>query len=109
LHGKKPSCNVAGACDAELEEGFLSSNVADGETSNCWDMPVLLAGGPSGGLRIDGRHINYIPPMPFPRPFVGPESSVETGRVFISILQAHGIMQNTFGMATGRPLPELMP
>jgi hypothetical protein len=46
--------------------------------------------------------------MPFPRPSVGPRSPVQTGRVFISMLQAHGIMQDTFGMATGGPLPELM-
>jgi hypothetical protein len=88
---------------------YLSSEVADGQAGNHWDMPVLIAGGASGGLRVDGRHINYIPQMPFPRPLVGPRSSMETGRVFISILQAHGIMQDTFGMATGGPLPELMP
>jgi hypothetical protein len=88
---------------------YLSSEVADGQAGNHWDMPVLIAGGASGGLRVDGRHINYIPQMPFPRPLVGPQSSIETGRVFISILQAHGIMQDTFGMATGGPLPELMP
>ncbi len=88
---------------------YLSSEVADGQAGNHWDMPVLIAGGASGRLRVDGRHINYIPQMPFPRPLVGPQSSIETGRVFISILQAHGIMQDTFGMATGGPLPELMP
>ncbi len=88
---------------------FLSSDIADGNTHNHWDLPVLLAGGASGGLKIDGRHINYIPEMTFPRPLVGPRSNVQTGRVFISILQAHGIMQDTFGMATGGPLPELMP
>lgn len=47
--------------------------------------------------------------MPFPRPLVGPRSNVQTGRVFISMLHAHGIMRDTFGMATGGPLPELMP
>lgn len=87
---------------------YLSSDIADGNLHNHWDMPVLVAGGASGALKIDGRHVNYIPEMPFPRPFVGPRSAVQTGRVFISILQAHGIMQNTFGMATGGPLPELM-
>jgi hypothetical protein len=88
---------------------YLSSDISDPLTANHWDMPVLIAGGASGGLKIDGRHINYIPQMPFPRPSVGPRSNVQTGRVFISILQAHGIMQDTFGMATGGPLPELMP
>jgi hypothetical protein len=73
-----------------------------------WDLPVLVAGGASGRLKVDGRHLNYIPEMSFPRPSVGPRSPVQTGRVFISMLQAHGIMQDTFGMAAGGPLPELM-
>jgi hypothetical protein len=88
---------------------YLGSDIADGQAHNHWDMPVLLAGGASGALKIDGRHINYIPQMPFPRPTVGPRSNVQTGRVFISILQAHGIMQDTFGLSAGGPLPELMP
>ncbi|MES1205104.1 MAG: DUF1552 domain-containing protein [Pseudomonadota bacterium] len=88
---------------------YLSSDVANNDTHNHWDMPVLVAGGASGALKIDGRHINYIPQMPFPRPSVGPHSDIQTGRVFISMLRAHGIMQDTFGMATGGPLPELMP
>ncbi len=87
---------------------YLSSNVADGQALNHWDMPVLLAGGSASGLKIDGRHINYIPQMPFPRPLVGPRSAVQTGRVFMSILQAHGIQADTFGLSTGGPLPELM-
>jgi hypothetical protein len=41
---------------------------------------------------------------------VGPRNpNQNTGQVFISILQAHGIMPDTFGMATGGPLPELLP
>jgi hypothetical protein len=87
---------------------FMSSDVGDGNTHNHWDVPVVLAGGASGALKIDGRHINYTPTLTFPRPLVGPRSDVHTGRVFISILQAHGIMQDTFGMATGGVLPELM-
>lgn len=89
---------------------YLSSDIGDGNTHNHWDMPVLLAGGASGALKIDGRHINYTPDMPFPRPlaFAQPSTLTHTGRVFISILQAHGIMQNTFGMATGGPLSELL-
>jgi hypothetical protein len=87
---------------------YLSSNVADGQALNHWDMPILLAGGSGTGLKIDGRHINYIPQMPFPRSLVGPRSAIQTGRVFISILQAHGIRQDTFGLSSGGPLPELM-
>lgn len=87
---------------------YLASDIGDGFFANHWDIPVMLAGGASGALKIDGRHINYIPQMPFPRPLAGPRSSFQTGRVFISILQAHGLMQDTFGMASGGPLPELM-
>jgi len=86
---------------------YLSSDI-HGLILAEWDLPVLVAGGASGRLKIDGRHVNYIPQMPFPRPSVGPRSPVQTGRVFISMLQAHGIMQDTFGMASGGPLPELM-
>jgi hypothetical protein len=87
---------------------YLSSDVGDGNTHNHWDMPVLLAGGSASGLKVDGRHINYTPALAFPRPLVGPRSPTHTGRVFISILNAHGIPDQTFGEATGGPLPELM-
>ncbi len=87
---------------------YLSSDVADGDSHNHWDMPILVAGGASGNLKIDGRHVNYTPDLTFPRGLVGRRSDVHTGRVLISILQAHGIMQDTFGEARGGPLPELM-
>lgn len=88
---------------------YLSSDIADGDSHNHWDMPVLVAGGAGGSLKIDGRHVNYTPDLTYPRGLVGKRSDVHTGRVLISILQAHGIMQDTFGEATGGPLPELMP
>lgn len=88
---------------------YLSSDIADGDTHNHWDMPVLVAGGASGALQIDGRHVNYTPELEFPRGLIGERSDVHTGRVLISILQAHGIMVDTFGEATGGPLSELMP
>jgi hypothetical protein len=87
---------------------YLSSDIGDGNAHNHWDMPVLVAGGASGKLKIDGRHVSYTPKMTFPRPLVGPRSETHTGRVFISMLNAHGMMQSTFGEATGGPLPELM-
>lgn len=87
---------------------FMSSDIGDGQNHTHWDMPVLLAGGASGKLKVDGRHINYIPQMTFPRPLVGPQGGPHTGRVLISILQAHGMMTNTIGTVTGDPLPELM-
>jgi len=90
---------------------YMSSDIADGVAKNHWDMPVILAGGASGGLKVDGRHINYFPTLPVPRVAgVGPRNpNQNTGQVFISILHAHGILQDTFGLATGGPLPELMP
>ncbi len=89
---------------------YLGSDISNVVANNAWDMPVILAGGASHGLKADGRHINYIPQMPFPRPQVGPRNpNQNTGQVFISILQAHGIMQDTFGLATGGALPELLP
>jgi len=87
---------------------YLGSDIGDGNSHNHWDMPVLLAGGAGGKLKLDGSHVNYTPGLKFPRPLVGPRSDVHTGRVFVSILQAHGIMQDTFGEATGGPLAEMM-
>ncbi len=87
---------------------YMGSDVGDGNAHTHWDQPVLLAGKASGKLKVDGRHINYVPTMQFPRPLVGPRGGPHTGRVLIAILQAHGIMVDTFGMATGGPLPELM-
>jgi Protein of unknown function (DUF1552) len=87
---------------------YLSSDISDGDSHNHWDMPVLVAGGAGGRLNIDGRHVNYTPDLTFPRGLIGKRSDVHTGRVLISILQAHGIMQDSFGEATGGPLPELM-
>jgi hypothetical protein len=52
--------------------------------------------------------VNYTPGLKFPRKLVGERSDVHTGRALISILQAHGIMQDSLGEATGGPLPELM-
>jgi hypothetical protein len=87
---------------------YLSSDISDGATHNHWDMPVLVAGGGNGKMKIDGRHINYVTQPTNPRPLVGPMGGPVTGRVLISIMQAHGLMQDTLGMADGGPLPELM-
>ncbi|WP_437923696.1 DUF1552 domain-containing protein [Sorangium sp. So ce291] len=87
---------------------YMSSDIADGDSHNHWDMPILVAGGAGGALKIDGRHVNYTPDLTFPRGLIGKRSDVHTGRVLISILQAHGIMVDKFGEAKGGPLPELM-
>src|ERR1700690_221866 len=38
---------------------YTSCDIGDGASHNHWDMPVLIAGGASGKMKIDGRHINY--------------------------------------------------
>jgi Protein of unknown function (DUF1552) len=87
---------------------YMSSDIADGNTHNHYDMPILMAGRAGGKLNVDGGHVNYTPALKFPRPLIGVRSDVHTGRALVSVLQAHGIMQDTFGEATGGPLPELM-
>lgn len=87
---------------------YLGSDISDGDNHNHWDMPVLVAGGAGGKLKVDGRHVNYTPGLKFPRGLIGERSDVHVGRVHISILNAHGLMQPTFGQATGGPLMELM-
>lgn len=99
---------IDGASILDHTTFYLGSDVGDGLAENHWDQPVLLAGGASGKMRIDGRHLNYIPSMPFPRPLVGPRGGPHTGRVFLSILAAHGLPSDQFGEATVGPLPELL-
>jgi hypothetical protein len=101
-----PACGPSGR--DRLDGGEESFNADPWNNHNHWDQPVLLAGGASGKLKIDGRHINYIPQMTFPRPLVGPQGGPDTGRIHISILQAHGMMVNQFGVVTGGPLAEIM-
>jgi hypothetical protein len=87
---------------------YLGSDISDGATHNHWDMPVLVAGGGNGKMKIDGRHINYVTHPTLPRALVGPMGGAQTGRILISIMQAHGLMVDALGLATGGPLPELM-
>jgi hypothetical protein len=92
---------------------YMGSDVGDGDQHTHFDQPVVLAGGSAGlpgpvKLKIDGRHINYLTDMKFPRKLVESRGGPHTGRVMISVLNAHGMMQTTFGQATGGPLPELM-
>jgi len=87
---------------------YLGSDISDGATHNHWDMPCLVAGGGNGKMQIDGRHINYVTQLTNPRPLVGPKGGPVTGRILISIMQAHGLTASTLGLVTGGPLPELM-
>jgi hypothetical protein len=91
---------------------YLSSDIGDGQNHNHWDMPVFVAGGASGKLNIKGQHINYLTganALTWPRGLVANRNpNQNTGQVHISILNAHGMMTNTFGLVTSGPLPELM-
>jgi Protein of unknown function (DUF1552) len=78
---------------------YCSSEIADGNSHNKWDVPVLLAGSAGGALKIDGRHVSYTK-MTFPRPLVGPQGGPHTEHTFVSILNAFGVNVNTFGDAT---------
>ena len=113
---------------------YLNSEISDGNAHRKFDLPVVLAGSAGGKLKVDGTHYNYYPRMTFPRPLVGGRTLAEqkgqplgqsspltkptagqepTGihgiKLFVSFLNAFGIMDNTFGdgSATGN-IPELM-
>ena len=113
---------------------YLNSEISDGNAHRKFDMPVVLAGSAGGKLKVDGTHYNYYPNMTFPRPLVGGRNAAEQKglplgqpspltkpnagaapagvhgiKLFVSMLNAFGIMDNTFGdgSVTG-PLPELM-
>jgi uncharacterized protein DUF1552 len=100
---------------------YTSTDVGDGNTHNHWDMPVLIAGGAGGKLKVTGQHINYYTAaqMALPRVwtnYAGPRNpNQSTAQVHESIMQAHGLTSATFGLAgtstaygPSGPLPELM-
>ena len=86
---------------------YFNSEISDGNVHLKYDMPVLLAGSAGGKLKVDGSHYMYTQ-MSFPRPLVGPRGGPHGINLFVSILNAFGIPDNTFGdgSATG-PLKEL--
>jgi hypothetical protein len=113
---------------------YFNSEMSDGDANRKFDMPVVLAGSAGGKLKVDGTHYNYYPKMTFPRGFVGPRSDAEATtlplgqnspltqprageepqgvhgiHLFVSILNAFGIPEQTFGDESySGPLPELM-
>jgi hypothetical protein len=87
---------------------YFSSEVADGNAHNKYDMPVLLAGNLGGKLRTGGNHFMYTP-ITFPRPTVGPAGGPHTGKVFISLANAFGIPITTFGDGQAKdPLTDIL-
>ena len=87
---------------------YFNSEISDGNSHFKYDMPVLLAGGAGGKLKVDGSHYQYTE-LRTPRPLVGPRGGPHGIKLFVSIMNAFGIPDQTFGdkSATG-PLTELM-
>ncbi len=87
---------------------YFNSEISDGDRHRKFDMPIFLAGGAGGRLRVDGTHHMYTS-MTFPRPLVGPNGGPHGIQLFVSILRAFGLPDDTFGdgSASG-PLEELL-
>jgi hypothetical protein len=87
---------------------YFNSEISDGNVHLKYDMPVLLAGSAGGKLKVDGTHYMYTQ-MKFPRPLVGPRGGPHGIRLFVSILNAFGIADQTFGDGSAQgPLTELL-
>jgi len=87
---------------------YFNSEISDGDSHKKYDMPIVLAGSAGGKLKIDGSHYMYTK-MSFPRPTLGPGGGPHAIKLFVSMMNAFGIADQTFGdgSATG-PLPEIM-
>jgi hypothetical protein len=87
---------------------YFNSEISDGNIHRKYDMPVLLAGGAGGKLKVDGSHYMYTQ-MNFPRPNLGPRGGPHGIKLFVSIMNAFGIADQTFGDGSAEgPLTELM-
>jgi hypothetical protein len=87
---------------------YFNSEISDGNPHRKYDMPVLLAGGAGGKLKVDGSHYMYTQ-MTFPRPTLGPKGGPHGIKLFVSIMNAFGIPDDTFGDGTAKgPLTELL-
>jgi hypothetical protein len=87
---------------------YFNSEISDGNVHRKYDMPVLLAGSAGKKLKVDGTHYQYTT-LRTPRPLLGPSGGPHGIKLFVSIMNAFGIPDQTFGdgTATG-PLTELM-
>ena len=72
---------------------FFSSEIEDGDTHAHTNMPILLAGGGSGAFS-PGRHMRF-------------DGDLSVGNLFVSILQAFGLPDTTFGDDGDAPLAGL--
>ncbi len=72
---------------------FFSSEIEDGDSHSHFNMPILLAG-KGGGAFTPGRHVVF-------------DSEPSVGNLFVSILQAFGMPDTTFGDDGTGPLSGL--
>ena len=72
---------------------FFSSEIEDGDSHAHVNMPILLAGGASGAFN-PGRHVRF-------------DNGESVGNLFVSILQAFGLHDTTFGDDGSAPLAGL--
>lgn len=87
---------------------YFNSEISDGNFHPKYDMPVLLAGSAGKKLKVDGSHYMYTQ-MKFPRPTIGPKGGPHGIRLFVSILNAFGIPDDTFGDGSAKgPLEDLL-
>ena len=87
---------------------YFNSEISDGDRHRKADMPIFLAGNAGGKLKVDGSHYMYTQ-MTFPRPTAGPGGGPHGIKLFVSILNAFGIADQTFGDGSAQgPLTELM-
>ena len=71
---------------------LYGSGLSDGNAHAHHDLPVLLAGGANGGIKL-GRHLKYAPETPL-------------NNLFLSLLDTVGVPTESIGDSTGR-LPRL--
>lgn len=87
---------------------YFNSEISDGNRHMKADMPIFLAGSAGGKLKVDGSHYMYTQ-MTFPRSTGGPRGGPHGIKLFVSILNAFGIADQTFGDGSAKgPLTELM-
>lgn len=93
LEALKSKQDINGKTLLENSMVFFSSEISDGNRHNHDDMPIILAGG-GGGAFTPGRHIKY-------------EGKPEVANLFVSILNAMGVADTTFGRDGTGALPQL--
>ena len=72
---------------------FFSSEIEDGDSHSHFNMPVLVAGRAGGALRT-GQHLRFT-------------GSPSVANLLVTIAQAMGVNQSSFGDSTGA-LPGLI-